>query len=315
MSDKPTHSGPTIITAAVTGSIHTPSLSPYLPYKVEDIAAHAIQAAEAGAAIIHLHVRDPLNGQPSSSPDLFRSVVEQIASATDAVINVTTGGSSSMSIDERLAAPLQLNPEMCSLNMGSMNFGMFPLAERRNEWQFDWEKPFLEASRQTIFKNTFADIEEILSVIGTQRGARFELECYDVGHIQTVAHYRSRGLLTGPIFLQFVLGILGGIDAAPEQLLHLKHTADRLLGRDYEFSVLAGGRHQIPLGTMGVLLGGNVRVGLEDSLTIGRGKLAQSSAEQVSKIRRIIEELGKEIATPDQVRARLELKGRSHVNF
>ncbi|WP_243370162.1 3-keto-5-aminohexanoate cleavage protein [Microvirga solisilvae] len=302
-------SKPIIITCAITGSIHTPTMSPHLPVTPQDIARQAIDAAKAGAAIIHLHARDPKTGMPSADPDLFEEILSTISKETDAVLNISTGGSSRMSIDERLAPARRLEPEMCSLNMGSMNFGLFPMAERYDNWSHDWEPGFLEATRGIIFQNTFKDIETILSDLGEGRGVRFELECYDVGHIQTVAFYRKRGLLKGPIFLQFVLGVLGGIDPAPEQLMHMKATADRLLGDDYQFSVLAAGRQQFPLGTMGVILGGNVRVGLEDNLMIERGKLATSNAEQVSKIRRIVEELGQRVASPAEVRQMLALKG------
>ncbi|TCK31132.1 uncharacterized protein (DUF849 family) [Ancylobacter aquaticus] len=301
-------SRPVILTCAVTGSIHTPSMSPYLPVTPEEIADQAIEAAEAGAAILHLHARDPATGMPSAEPALFRDIVERIRARSNAVLNLSTGGSSRMTLDHRLAAARLIEPEMCSLNMGSMNFGLFPLADRY-EWRHDWERGFLEATRSVIFRNSFEDIETILTDLGAERGARFELECYDVGHLQTVAFYLRQGLLQPPVFLQFVLGVLGGIDAAPEQLLHMKATADRLIGADYHFSVLAAGRQQMPLGTMGFILGGNVRVGLEDNLAIARGQLATSNAEQVRKMRRIVEELGYRLATPDEVRERLALKG------
>ncbi len=304
-----------IITCAVTGSIHTPTMSPHLPVTPDEIAAEAVAAAEAGAAILHLHARDPQNGRPTAAPETFMAFLPRIKQACDAVVNITTGGSSQMTLEERLAAPLQAQPEMCSLNMGSMNFGIFPLARRYKEWKHDWEPGFLEASRDTIFKNTFSDIENVLEQLGKGCGTRFEFECYDVGHIQTVAFYLAEGLIKPPVFLQFVFGVLGGIDAAPEQLMHMKSTADRLLGDAYRFSVLAAGRHQMPLGTMSVILGGNVRVGLEDSLTIGPGQLAGSNAEQVGKIRRIIEELGYEAARPDEVRETLALKGGDRVAF
>ena len=304
-----------IITCAVTGSIHTPTMSPHLPVTPDEIAAEAVAAAEAGAAILHLHARDPRNGKPTADPATFMAFLPRIKQACDAVVNITTGGSSQMTLEQRLAAPLQAQPEMCSLNMGSMNFGTFPLARRYKEWKHDWEPAFLEASRDTIFKNTFSDIENVLEQLGEGCGTRFEFECYDVGHIQTVAFYLAEGLIKPPVFLQFVFGVLGGIDAAPEQLLHMKATADRLLGDAYRFSVLAAGRHQMPLGTMSVILGGNVRVGLEDSLTIGRGQLAGSNAEQVAKIRRILEELGYEAAKPDEVRETLALKGGDRVAF
>jgi len=304
-----------IITCAVTGSIHTPSMSPHLPVTADEIARQAVAAAEAGAAILHLHARDPEDGRPTADPAAFMAFLPRIKQACDAVLNITTGGSAQMTLEDRLAAPLRAQPEMCSLNMGSMNFGIFPLRRRHDGWRYDWEPGFLEASRDTVFKNTFADIESILLRLGQGCGTRFEFECYDVGHIQTVAFYMAEGLIKPPVFLQFVLGVLGGIDAAPEQLMHMKATADRLLGQSYRFSVLAAGRHQMPLGTMGVILGGNVRVGLEDSLTIGRGQLAESNAQQVAKIRRILEELGYEAARPDEVRDVLALKGGDRVAF
>jgi uncharacterized protein (DUF849 family) len=304
-----------IVTCAVTGSIHTPSMSPHLPVTPDEIAADAIAAAEAGAAILHLHARDPHDGRPTPDPDVFMAFLPRIKQACDAVVNITTGGSSQMTLDDRLAAPLRAEPEMCSLNMGSMNFGTFPLGRRYDAWQYAWEPAFLEATKDVVFQNTFRDIETILERLGNGCGTRFEFECYDVGHIQTVAFYITEGLIRPPVFLQFVLGVLGGIDAAPEQLMHMKATADRLLGDAYQYSVLAAGRQQMPLGTMGVVLGGNVRVGLEDSLSIGPGKLASGNAEQVRKIRTIVEELGFEIATPEEARARLALKGGDRVAF
>jgi len=304
-----------IITCAVTGSIHTPSMSPHLPVTADEIAEQAVAAAEAGAAILHLHARDPKDGRPTADPEAFMAFLPRIKQACNAVVNITTGGSAQMTLDQRLAAPLRAQPEMCSLNMGSMNFGIFPLQQRYEDWKHDWEPDFLEASRDTVFKNTFADIESVLERLGNGCGTRFEFECYDVGHIQTVAFYLASGRIKPPVFLQFVLGVLGGIDAAPEQLMHMKATADRLLGEAYRFSVLAAGRHQMPLGTLGIILGGNVRVGLEDSLTIGRGRLAESNAQQVAKIRRILEELGYEAAAPDEVREILALKGGDRVAF
>jgi len=304
-----------IITCAVTGSIHTPSMSPHLPVTPDEIAEQAVAAAEAGAAILHLHARDPKDGRPSADPTDFMAFLPRIKQACDAVVNITTGGSAQMTLEDRLAAPLKAEPEMCSLNMGSMNFGTFPLQRRYSEWKHDWEPGFLEASKDAVFKNTFRDIESVLKRLGQGCGTRFEFECYDVGHIQTLAFYMAEGLIKPPVFLQFVLGVLGGIDAAPEQLLHMKATADRLLGDAYQFSVLAAGRHQMPLGTMSVILGGNVRVGLEDSLTIGRGELATSNAQQVGKIRRIIEELGYEPASADEARESLALKGGDRVAF
>ncbi len=304
-----------IITCAVTGSIHTPTMSPHLPITPEEITAHAVAAANAGASILHLHARNPETGQPTADPDVFMQFLPRIKEQCDAVINITTGGSSLMTLDERLAAPLVAQPEMASLNMGSMNFGLFPLKERYSDWKFEWEPKLLDATKEVVFKNTFADIESIFDQLGNQHGTRFEFECYDVGQIQTLAFYLREGLVKEPVFVQFVLGVLGGIDAAPENLMHMKATADRLLGDNYRFSVLAAGRHQIPLATMGAILGGNVRVGLEDSLLIGRGTLATSNAEQVAKIRAIIEELGYEIASPSDARRMLDLKGADKVNF
>lgn len=304
-----------IITCAVTGSIHTPTMSPYLPVTPEEIATQAIAAAEAGAAILHLHARNPETGQPTADPEVFMRFLPRIAASCDAVINITTGGSSLMTIEERLAAPDLAQPEMASLNMGSMNFGLFPMKKRHSEWKHDWEPKLLDATKEVVFRNTFADIEQVFHQLGDQYGTRFEFECYDVGHIQTLAFYLREGLIKKPVFVQFVLGVLGGIDAAPENLMHMKATADRLLGGDYRFSVLCAGRLQMQLATMGAILGGNVRVGLEDSLLIGRRKLATSNAEQVTKIRRVLEELGYEIATPNDAREILELKGADKVNF
>jgi uncharacterized protein (DUF849 family) len=304
-----------IITCAVTGSIHTPTMSPYLPVTPEEIAGQAIAAAEAGAAILHLHARNPETGQPTADPDVFMQFLPRIARGCDAVINITTGGSSLMTIEERLAAPDLAQPEMASLNMGSMNFGLFPMKRRHSEWKHEWEPKLLDATKEVVFRNTFADIEQVFHQLGDQYGTRFEFECYDVGHIQTLAFYLREGLIKKPLFVQFVLGVLGGIDAAPENLMHMKATADRLLGGDYRFSVLCAGRLQMQLATMGAILGGNVRVGLEDSLLISRRTLATSNAEQVAKIRRVLEELGFEIATPDEAREMLELKGADKVNF
>jgi uncharacterized protein (DUF849 family) len=302
-----------IITCAVTGSIHTPTMSPHLPYTPDDIADQAVAAAEAGASILHLHARNPKTGQPTPDPDVFMQFLPKIRQRCDAVINITTGGSSLMTLEQRLAAPLQIKPEMASLNMGSMNFGLFPLKERYDNWQFEWEEKLLDATKSTVFQNTFNDIEEIFESLGSGCGTRFEFECYDVGHIQTLAFYLRRGLIKEPLFVQFVLGVLGGIDASPQSLMHMKATADRLLGTQYRFSVLAAGKMQIPLATISAILGGNVRVGLEDSLLISKDQLAVSNAEQVQKIRRIVEELGYQVATPDEARSMLQLKGAAEV--
>jgi len=304
-----------ILTCAVTGSIHTPTMSPYLPITPDEIAKDAIAAAEAGASVLHLHARNPETGAPAADIELFRQFLPRIKQNCDAVINITTGGSSQMSVEQRLSAPAELSPEMCSLNMGSMNFGLFPLTERYQEWKHDWEPQFLENTRDVVFKNTFRDIEAVFSMLGDDCGTRFEFECYDVGHINTVAFYLRQKRIKAPVFLQFVMGVLGGIDASPDSLMHMKATADRLLGDQYRFSVLAAGRAQMGLGTMGAILGGNVRVGLEDNLMISKGEFAKSNAEQVTKIRRILEELGHEIATPDETREILNLKGSAQTGF
>ncbi len=304
-----------IITCAVTGSIHTPTMSPYLPVTPAEIAEASIAAAQAGAAIIHLHARDPETGFPSADAAHFMEFLPEIKVHCDAVLNISTGGSSVMSLDERLAPARAANPEMCSLNMGSMNFGIFPLKDHYSDWQHEWEPRLLDATRGTIFRNTFDDIELILSDLGDAGGARFEFECYDIGHIETLAYYLHKGLVRPPLYVQFVLGVLGGIGASPENLLAMKTTADRLLGAAYEFSVLGAGGMQMRLATMGAVLGGNVRVGLEDSLTIAPGTLAKSNAEQVTKICRILEELSLEIATADEAREILALKGSDLVAF
>ena len=304
-----------IITCAVTGSIHTPTMSPHLPITPAAIADQAVEAAEAGASILHLHARDPDTGQPTADPDVFMQFLPVIKSRCDAVINITTGGSSLMTLEQRLAAPILAEPEMASLNMGSMNFGLFPMKKRYENWKFDWEPKLLDATRDVVFQNTFANIEQIFTTLGDGFGTRFEFECYDVGQIQTLGFYLREGLIKRPVFIQFVLGVLGGIDASPQSLMHMHATAERLLGDGFQFSVLSAGRMQIPLATLGAILGGNVRVGLEDSLLINKNQLATSNAEQVSKIRRILEELGYEIATPQEAREMLQLKGADKVAF
>ena len=298
-----------IITCAVTGSIHTPSMSPYLPITGPEISEGAIGAAEAGAAILHLHARDPANGRPSADPAHFMGFLPQIKQRSDAVLNISTGGSATMTLAQRLAAPKLAEPEMCSLNMGTMNFALYPAAARISEWKYDWEKPFLEGSDDLVFKNTPRDMATILQEMGVERGARFEFECYDIGHLYMLRHFVDRGLVQGPLFIQFVFGVLGGMGPDPENLTHMKLIADKLFGDTYAFSVLAAGRHQMPLITMSAILGGHVRVGLEDSLMISRGVLAKTNAEQVLKIRRIVEDLGREVASPTEVRAMLGLKG------
>jgi uncharacterized protein (DUF849 family) len=307
--------GKVIITCAVTGSIHTPSMSPHLPLSPAHIAEEAIAAAEAGAAVLHLHARDPLNGKPVFESFVFRQFLPQIHRATDAVINITTGGSHVMTLEQRLAAALDVSPEMASCNMGSMNFGYFQVLGKLKEFKFDWEYDHLEGSRDRIFRNTFADIEYILRELGDGHGTKFEFECYDVGHLYTLKHFVDRGLVKGTLFIQFALGILGGIGADPENLTHLKRIADKLFGDTYRWSVLAAGRHQMPLITQAAIMGGNVRVGLEDSLFLAPGQLAPSNADQVRLIRSIIESLGLEVASPAEVRSGLQLKGRETVRL
>ena len=303
-----------IITCAVTGAIHTPTMSPYLPLSSTEIAEAAISAAEAGAAIVHLHARDPADGRPDQSPELFETFLKVIRQRSDCVINITTGGSPAMTVEERIRPVSSFKPEVASLNMGSMNFGLYPMLGRFKEFKYDWEQPYLEGSRKGIFRNTFADIESILRTC-SDNGTRFEVECYDIGHLYTLAHFVDRGLIDPPFFIQSVFGILGGIGAHADDVMHMRRTADRLFGEDYHWSVLGAGRNQIRIATMAATMGANVRVGLEDSLWIGPGKLAESNAEQVSKIRKIMEELGCVIATPADARAMLGLKGADAVAF
>jgi len=304
-----------IISCAITGSIHVPSQSPHLPFAPQDIAAQAIGAAQAGAAILHLHARHPDTGHPSADPAHWAAFLPTIKAGTDAVVNMTTGGSAIMTLEQRLAAPRANAPEMCSLNMGSMNFALYPMIARIKDWRFDWEKPFLETTDDLVFKNTPRDIASVLHEMGTLRGARFEFECYDIGHLTMLKHFVDRGAVQPPCFIQFVFGVLGGMAADPATLTHLVRTADRLFGTDYQFSVLAAGRAQIPMATMAAAMGGHVRVGLEDNLYIAKGRLAQSNAEQVSLIRSIVEGLGRTVATPAQARAMLGLKGAAQVGF
>lgn len=304
-----------IISCALTGSIHTPTMSDALPVTPDEIVEQGVGAAEAGAAILHLHARDPRTGQPTPDPAVFMEFLPRLKQSTDAVLNITTGGSLNMTVQERLAAPLLAKPEMCSLNMGSMNFGIFPLADRYRNWKHDWEEPYLRSTDDFIFRNTFRDIAYILEHLGEGCGTRFEFECYDVGHLYNLAHFLDRGLVKTPLFIQTIFGILGGIGAEERNLVFMRETADRLFGKDYEWSVLAAGRHQIPFATMAAVMGGNVRVGLEDSLYLAKGRLARNSAEQVAKIRRILEELSLEVATPEEARAMLDLKGADQVAF
>ena len=304
-----------IITCAITGSVHTPTMSEYLPVTPDQIADQAIGAANAGASILHLHARDPVDGRPSPDPEVFMQFLPRIRAATDAIVNISTGGGMPMTVQDRMQAALRARPEMASLNMGTMNFGLYPVLERYSEWKHDWEPGFLESSRDFVFKNTFADIETLLADVGEGCGTRFEFECYDVGHLYTLAHFLDRGLVRPPLFVQFVLGILGGIGGDPDNLAFMKRTADKLFGDDYRFSVLGAGRHQVPLATMGAAMGGNVRVGLEDNLFIEKGVLARSNAEEVEKIRGILDGLSLEVATPDEARGMLRLKGSDAVGF
>ena len=304
-----------IITCAVTGSIHTPTMSDALPITPDQIAEQAIGAAEAGAAILHLHARNPQDGRPTGDPAVFMQFLPRIKQATDAVVNITTGGSPTMTVDERLAGVMKFSPEMCSLNMGSMNFALYPMVAKYKTWKHDWEEPYLLGTNQIIFRNTFADIEKVIKRLGEECGTRFEHECYDVGHLYNLAHFVDRGLIKPPLFVQTIFGILGGIGADHENLLHMKRIADKLFGDEYAWSILAAGRHQMPFVTMGAIMGGNVRVGLEDSLWLGRGQLAQGNADQVNRIRTILENLSLEIATPDEARQLLALKGGDDVAF
>ena len=303
-----------IITCAVTGAIHTPSMSPYLPVTPDEIADAAIGAAKAGAAIVHLHAREPKDGRPTQDPKMFLRFLPKIKAASDVVINLTTGGAPTMTIEDRLQPALQLKPEVASLNMGSMNFGLYEMIPRVKEWKYDWEKPYLAGSDDRIFKNTFKDIAYILESC-SNNDTRFEIECYDIGHLYTAAHFLDRGLVKPPLFIQSVFGIRGGIGPHPEDVLHMRRTADRLFGDQYQWSVLGGGRNQMYIATQSAVMGGNVRVGLEDSLWIGKGQLAKTNTDQVAKIRRILEELGLEVATPDEARRILKLKGKNNVNF
>jgi uncharacterized protein (DUF849 family) len=306
--------GKVIITCAVTGSIHTPTMSPHLPIGPQEVAKAAIGAAAAGAAIVHLHARNPQDGSPSQDPDLFHEFLPQIAVACDAVINLTTGGAATMTIEDRLRPALELKPEVASLNMGSMNFGLYEMLKRYKDFKYDWEKPYLEGSDDRIFKNSFRDIAYILESCAAN-DTRFEIECYDIGHLYTAAHFLDRKLVKPPLFIQSVFGIRGGIGAHAEDVLHMKRTADRLFGDAYYWSVLGAGRNQMQTAALSAVMGGNVRVGLEDSLWLGPGRLAQSNAEQVAKVRRVLEELGLVVASPDDAREMLKLKGARNVGF
>jgi uncharacterized protein (DUF849 family) len=304
-----------ILSCAITGSVHTPTMSEYLPITPQQIVDSALEAAQAGAAILHLHARDPETGKPSADPAHFQQICPVLAERTDAILNITTGGSARMTIEERLAYAVRVKPEMCSLNLGSMNFSFHPVAERITEWRYDWEREYVEGSKDVVFRNTFADIEYILRNLG-EEGTRFELECYDVGHLYNLAYFVDRNIIKTPMFIQTIFGILGGLGPDPENIFVMRSTADRLFGREnYQFSILGAGRHQMSLLTVGAILGANVRVGLEDSLFLGPGVRAKSNAEQVRKIRRILEELSFEIATPSEVREMLQLQGKENVRF
>lgn len=303
-----------IITCAITGAIHTPSMSKYLPITPNEIADAAILAAQAGASILHLHARDPENGKPTQNPEIFKKILPLIIKETDAVINITTGGSPHMTVQERMMPASIFKPELASLNMGSMNFGLYPMLDRFSEFNHMWEKDNLEKSRDLVFKNTFQDIETILQ-IGEDNGTRFEFECYDISHLYNLKHFVDRNLVKPPFFIQSVFGLLGGIGAHPEDLMHMKRTADRLFGDDYQWSILGAGKNQMTLASIGAAQGANVRVGLEDSLWLEPGKLARSSKDQVSKVRSILEELSLDIAPPNEVRDMLNLKGSKNVSF
>ncbi|WP_424988131.1 3-keto-5-aminohexanoate cleavage protein [Microbulbifer sp. S227A] len=303
-----------IISCAVTGAIHTPSMSPHLPVTPEQIIDHSLAAAEAGATILHLHARDPQNGRPTQDPDAFRAFLPQIKQATGAVLNLTTGGSPHMEVAERMRPAAELKPEVASLNMGSMNFGLYPMLDRFSEFEHDWERTHLENSRDLVFKNTFSDIEHILRT-GNGNGTRFEFECYDTSHLYNLAHFVDRGLVKAPFLVQTVFGLLGGIGVHPEDVMHMKRTADRLFGDAYVWSVLGAGRNQMNIAAQAAAQGGNVRVGLEDSLWISPGKLAKSNADQVTKVRGILEGLSLQVATPDEAREMLQLKGGADVAF
>lgn len=303
-----------IITCAVTGAIHTPSMSPYLPVTAQEIADAAVGAVEAGAAIIHLHARDPVTGKPDQRPEAFLPFLKDIKARSDAVINLTTGGSPYMTVQERMQPAKVFKPEVASMNMGTMNFGLFPMLQRFKEFKHDWERPYLEGSKDLIFRNTYGDLETVLTELSANQ-TRYEFECYDTSHLYNLAHFVDRGLVQAPFFVQTVFGILGGIGSHPDDVMHMKRTADRLFGADYRWSVLGAGRSQMPIAAMSAAMGGNVRVGLEDSLWIGAGKLAESNAQQVRRVREIIEGLGLEVASPSDAREILALKGKDAVAF
>jgi uncharacterized protein (DUF849 family) len=303
-----------IISCAVTGSIHVPSLSPYLPITAEQIASEAVGAAEAGAGTVHLHARDPKNGRPDMRPDLFRPFLREVHSRSDVVICITTGGAPTMTPEERMVAVRIFKPELASINMGSINFGLFPMMDRIKAYRYEWEKPYLENSKDFVFKNTFYDQERIFKIMD-ECGTKPELECYDVGHLYNTAYWAEKGVIKPPLWIQLILGIHGAIQPSVQNLVFMKETADKLFGKDYIFSVLAVGRHEFNLGTVGVVMGGSVRVGMEDNLYIGRGELAESNRDMVSKMRRILTELSFETAGSGEVREMLGLKGKNQTSF
>jgi uncharacterized protein (DUF849 family) len=305
-----------IITCAVTGSGHTPTMSPHLPFTVEDVVTESVAAAQAGASVIHLHARDPRDGRPTPDPAIFMEYLKPIKASTDAVVSITTGGGTGMTVQQRLEVVDVARPELCTLNLGTMNYGGFPMIDKyRGNWRFDWEEPYLESTRAEPFVSTYSDIEHMLRTVGPDTGARFEFEAYDVGHLYTLAYYLELGLVRPPIFLQTVVGVMGGIGAEVDHLVHMRRTADRLLGDAYEWSVLGAGRHQFNMITAAAVMGSHVRVGLEDGLYLGKGTLAPSNADQVRKIRRILDELSLEVATPAETRQILGLKGLDKVAF
>ncbi len=303
-----------IITCAITGASHTPTMSPHLPYTPEDMIRQSVDAHRAGAAVIHLHARNAHDGSPSADPEVFREYMQGIRAETDVIIGLTTGGATGQSIEERLQPVRQLQPELCTLNLGTINYGGFPMIPKyAGKWKFDWEQPYLESTREQPFESNFVDIEYMLKHLPEETGVRFEFEAYDVGHIYTLAFYLDSGLVKPPVFLQFVLGTLGGIGAEVENIVHLKRSADRLLGDDVQWSVLGSGRHQMNVVTVGAVMGSHVRVGLEDSLYVAKGQLAESNADQVHKIHRILEELSLQVATSAEAREMLGLKGAAQV--
>jgi len=304
-----------IITCAVTGAIHVPTMSPHLPITPDEIATQAIDAAVAGASILHLHARNPQNGRPTPDPAVFMQFLPRIKEACNSIINITTGGGLGMTVEERIATAVTTGPEMASLNMGSINFGLFPIVEKLGSFKYKWEKPYLDNTRDFIFRNSFADIEKIVRTLTEEHGTRFELECYDMGHLYNLAYFADCGVIKPPLFIQLIFGIMGGIGPDIDNLLHMHNTARKLFGDEHEWSVLAAGRFQQSFCTHAAMMGGNIRVGLEDSLYIAKGKLARSNADQVRKLRGIVEALSLEVATPDEVRERLQLKGGAGVNF